>query len=242
MTTTVTLQASAPAHTTNGASTRSARELAHELLAEHARLGARVAALDPDDGATWETVGPTLAALSAVGRHTAREVGGIRARGQALEIGPALTEADAAPPVARAREIAVMQRLVRYALRDIERDTDTGPQCAAAPRDALRQTRTVRTGLATAGDQHGAAFGASFLGRAHLLRGDLDDARRWLEQALLTAQAEAWVAFVPWPEALLADAELRGGHLDQAAASFQHALALGEQPHASHARPLHTAP
>lgn len=150
MTTTVTLQASPPAPSTNGASTRSARGLARELLAEHARLGAWVAALDPNDGATWETVGPTLAALSAVGRHTAREVAGIRSRGQALEIGPALTEVDAAPPVVWAREIAVMQRLVRHALRDVERDTDTGAQCAAALRDALRQTRTVTTEFATA--------------------------------------------------------------------------------------------
>lgn len=81
----------------------------------------------------------------------------------------------------------------------------------------------------SAGDRRGAAYGNAFLGRLHLLRGDLDAARRCLEQSLATARAEAWAAFVPWPESLLADVDLRAGNLGQAETAFERALALGEQ-------------
>lgn len=81
----------------------------------------------------------------------------------------------------------------------------------------------------SADDRRGAAYGSAFLGRLHLLRGDLHAARRCLEQALATARAEAWAAFVPWPESLLADVDVRAGNLDRAEEAFQRALALGEQ-------------
>lgn len=139
-------------HETPGASTtddpfaRPVAALARALLAEHARLGAWVAALKPSDRPTWEAAGPTLAELSAVGRDTAREIAGIR--GLSLTVGRALTEADAVPSVVWAREIAVMQRLVYHALRDIAFDVDTRVQCAAALRKALQDTRAVGAGVA----------------------------------------------------------------------------------------------
>lgn len=102
--------------------------------------------------------------------------------------------------------------------------TDTAQYPAAL--DALR--RGVQR-AADADDRHGTAFGAAFLGRAHLLRGDFDDARRCLEQAVRIAKAEGWAAFTPWPEALLGDVALRTGDVDQATTLFEHALALGEE-------------
>lgn len=82
---------------------------------------------------------------------------------------------------------------------------------------------------AAADDRRGAAYGSAFLGRLHLLRGDLDEARRCLQDALAAARAETWTTFVPWPEALLADVDLRSGRLGEAEHGWEHALALGEQ-------------
>lgn len=84
-----------------------------------------------------------------------------------------------------------------------------------------------RTGAA--GDRRGAAFGSSFLGRALLLRGDMDQARQCLDAAMDTARDDGWTSFLPWPEALRADATLDSGDVDGAEAALQHALALGQQ-------------
>lgn len=145
MTTSLISHETPGASTTEDPSARPVAALARELLAEHARLGVWVAALEPGDRPTWETVAPSLADLSATGRHTAREIAGIR--GLSLEVGRAVTEIDAVPPVVWAREIAVMQRLVCHALRDITFDADTRAQCAAALRKALQDTRAVAAAL-----------------------------------------------------------------------------------------------
>ncbi|HWH32521.1 MAG TPA: BTAD domain-containing putative transcriptional regulator [Egibacteraceae bacterium] len=84
-----------------------------------------------------------------------------------------------------------------------------------------------RTG--TAGDRRGAAYGSAFLGRLHLLRGETGEARHTLNDALDVARDDAWAAFLPWPEALLAEVHLGGDELDAAQAALEHALVLGEQ-------------
>jgi DNA-binding SARP family transcriptional activator len=69
----------------------------------------------------------------------------------------------------------------------------------------------------------------TFIGRSHLLRRDFDLAREALAAGLDLARQQRWTAFVPLPEALLADVDLSEGHIDAAAAAYEHAYALSIQ-------------
>jgi tetratricopeptide (TPR) repeat protein len=69
----------------------------------------------------------------------------------------------------------------------------------------------------------------TFTGRLHLLRQDLEQARECLTKGLATARAVRWTAFVPLPEALLADVDLVEGRVDAAAGAHEHAHALALQ-------------
>jgi DNA-binding SARP family transcriptional activator len=80
-----------------------------------------------------------------------------------------------------------------------------------------------------AGDGRQAAYTLSMLGRAHLLRDELDLAGTVLEESLAAARRESWTAFTPWPGSLLADAEFAHGEVDSAAERYEHAFALGCQ-------------
>jgi len=71
------------------------------------------------------------------------------------------------------------------------------------------------------------AWSHTFMGRLRLLRGELDEAEDSLSIALEHTRAERWTAFLPYPEALLAEVWIRRGLLDQAANTFEHAFALG---------------
>jgi DNA-binding SARP family transcriptional activator len=73
------------------------------------------------------------------------------------------------------------------------------------------------------------ALARSMLGRLHLLRGDLDDARHLLDSALDQAAAIGWTGLVPWPESLRAEVDLLAGDVDRAAERFEHAFTLGCQ-------------
>lgn len=73
------------------------------------------------------------------------------------------------------------------------------------------------------------AWTLTFIGRSHLLRGELTDARDALERALEHARRLRWTAFVPLPEALLADVELAEDRTDVAAAACEHAYELSLQ-------------
>ena len=66
-------------------------------------------------------------------------------------------------------------------------------------------------------------------GRIHMLRQNLDQARECLTKGLATARAVRWTAFVPLPEALLADVDLIEGRVDAAAGAHEHAHALALQ-------------
>lgn len=74
-----------------------------------------------------------------------------------------------------------------------------------------------------------AALARSFLGRLHLLRGELDEATVVLERAIQQARDAARTSLVPWPEALLAEVALRRGNVDAASDMFEHAFAIGRQ-------------
>ena len=74
-----------------------------------------------------------------------------------------------------------------------------------------------------------AAWSLSLLGRAHLLRGDYELATTALDESVDLVRAEAWTAFLPWPEALNAELQLLDGHVERAAEGFDHAFALACQ-------------
>jgi DNA-binding SARP family transcriptional activator len=77
-----------------------------------------------------------------------------------------------------------------------------------------------------AGRRQQAAFSLSFVGRSHFLREELADARAALERSLALARETKWLAFEPWPQSWLADAELAGGELGAGRERFEHAWAL----------------
>jgi len=69
----------------------------------------------------------------------------------------------------------------------------------------------------------------TFLGRFHLLRGEVEDALHLLDRALDEAEARGMTAFVPWPESFRAELDLALGDVDAGEARFEHAFALGCQ-------------
>ena len=74
-----------------------------------------------------------------------------------------------------------------------------------------------------------AAFARAVLGRLHLLRGELDDARVMLDAALVRVSAIGWTTFLPYPESYRAEVDLMAGDVDAAAERFEHAFSLGCQ-------------
>jgi DNA-binding SARP family transcriptional activator len=80
-----------------------------------------------------------------------------------------------------------------------------------------------------AGSRQQAAFSLSFVGRSHFLREELDDARAALERSLALARETKWVAFEPWPESWLAEADLAAGELPAGRERFEHAWALASE-------------
>ena len=73
------------------------------------------------------------------------------------------------------------------------------------------------------------AWALAFLGRVQLLREEWDAARRSLERSIDIARAASWVAFLPFPQALLATVDLAVGRVDHARDAFESAFALGCQ-------------
>jgi DNA-binding SARP family transcriptional activator len=79
------------------------------------------------------------------------------------------------------------------------------------------------------GDGTQMAFTLAMLGRAHLLRDELEPAGAAFDESLARARSENWTAFTPWPEALRADVDLATGATDSAAERYEHAFALACQ-------------
>jgi len=76
------------------------------------------------------------------------------------------------------------------------------------------------------GDRRQAAFSLSLLGRAHLLRGYSGEAIVALDRALELIDAERWLAFLPFPEALRGEIDLERGDTARAAERFERAFAM----------------
>lgn len=76
------------------------------------------------------------------------------------------------------------------------------------------------------GDRRQAAFSLSLLGRAHLLRAETDAAIGALDRALELIEAERWLAFLPFPEAMRGEIDLGRGDIAQASERLERAFAM----------------
>ena len=80
-----------------------------------------------------------------------------------------------------------------------------------------------------AGDNTQMAFTLAMLGRAHLLRDELEPAGAAFDESLARARSENWTAFTPCPEALRGDVNLATGATETAVERYEHAFALACQ-------------
>ena len=78
-----------------------------------------------------------------------------------------------------------------------------------------------------AGHEPRVAFSLSLVARAHLLRGELDEAATAIDRSLAIVDSESWVSFRPWPETLRGEIDFRRGRVDEAAERLEQAFALG---------------
>jgi len=69
----------------------------------------------------------------------------------------------------------------------------------------------------------------TFLGRSHLLRDELTDARAALERAIEVVRAAGWMTFIPFPQSMLGAVELSEGRIAEASDAFEAAFAIGCQ-------------
>ena len=69
----------------------------------------------------------------------------------------------------------------------------------------------------------------TFLGRAHLLREELSEAREALDRAVETARTAGWMTFIAFPQSLRGCVDLAEGRIGQASEAFESAFALGCQ-------------
>jgi tetratricopeptide (TPR) repeat protein len=76
------------------------------------------------------------------------------------------------------------------------------------------------------GRRRQAAWSLAFIGRVHLLRGELALAMPALEESLAIVAAERWTAFRPWPQALRAEVSLLAGDPRRATEDLDHAFRL----------------
>ncbi len=72
-----------------------------------------------------------------------------------------------------------------------------------------------------------AAWAYTFLGRTHLLREELAEARVALGKALEAVRAGGWMTFMAFPQSLLGEVDLAEGRVAQASEAFDAAFALG---------------
>ena len=71
------------------------------------------------------------------------------------------------------------------------------------------------------------AFSLSLIARAQLLRGETGEAKAVLDRALGLVEAERWLAFLPFPEALRGEIDLSEGDTVRAEERLERAFALG---------------
>ncbi len=92
-------------------------------------------------------------------------------------------------------------------------------------RNSLKHLEVAVELSASAGTPRMGAFALSMHGRVHLLRGELDLAAERLEASIRLAEQDHWLAFLPWPQALLGEALVILGDFDSAATLLEQAFA-----------------
>lgn len=93
---------------------------------------------------------------------------------------------------------------------------------------ALERLREAVDWAGSAGDARQVIYAESMLGRALVLRGDVEAAAPVLDRAVEHARG-LWTAFLPWPLAFRGEVDLAQGRIEAAAERFEHAFALGCQ-------------
>jgi len=76
-------------------------------------------------------------------------------------------------------------------------------------------------------DERRRCYVLSMIGRIHLLRREFSSAIEALDESIARATVDGWSAFLSWPEALRAEADLLTGGVESARTRFEHAFALG---------------
>ncbi|MFW6034112.1 MAG: BTAD domain-containing putative transcriptional regulator [bacterium] len=94
---------------------------------------------------------------------------------------------------------------------------------------ARGQLESSIAAAADGGDRRCEAFALASLGRLLVLREEWVEAAAALTRSLRLVQDDGWLAFRPYPEALLGEVRLATGALDEAAEAFDNAYALGRQ-------------
>lgn len=92
--------------------------------------------------------------------------------------------------------------------------------------EALVQLRLAVELAQQAGELRQALYAESMIGRVWLATGEYEAAEALLGRTVTQAQ-QSWTAFLPWPQALAAEAQLRQGRVDRAGEQFEQAFALG---------------
>ena len=97
-------------------------------------------------------------------------------------------------------------------------DLGNYPQAAALLDEALRLSQEV-------GEPRRAAYTLSMLGRLDLIRGDLDRADEHLTASVELTEADHWLSFLPWPQALRGEVHLARKDPARAAETLEQAFA-----------------
>jgi DNA-binding SARP family transcriptional activator len=97
---------------------------------------------------------------------------------------------------------------------------------AALYADAVEALNASIDHANSVGKRRQAAWSLSLVGRVHLLRGEIETAGAVLDDAAEIVRAERWIAFLPWCEALRAEAFRRQGDAEACLSLAEHAFAL----------------
>lgn len=111
----------------------------------------------------------------------------------------------------------VMAKAATY-LGSVHSDTANYPESIAVLDVACRLSREVD-------DPRREAYALCMSGRVDLLRGDLDAAEDHLDSAVILAEREHWLSFLPWPQAFQGEVHLARDDPHGAAEIFQQAFA-----------------
>lgn len=95
--------------------------------------------------------------------------------------------------------------------------------------EAIELLSRSATAAATLDKPRLSAWAYAFLGRSHLLRDELADARAALESALEAVRGAGWMTFLAYPQSLLGTVDLAEGRIAEASDAFDSAFALGCQ-------------